>query len=403
MVASYFFEIDDYPLSIDPFISTDFNFKIISDFLYYRLRDEINCKIVNLDKNIIEIRLFDYFLERNIYSENFVKCFHRHIHEKTPYFKYLIFIEKVVVVSQDAFRLYTRTSLDFFKEVFQSHFIIPVTFLGKPIKKGEFIKKQDGFKIISEDKTYNFLVNKSCENTIGFLKEGNLDLTAFSHPNELLLTDCSNNSYLFDRYKLESVRGSLVYYLKFFNQQFGEYFEEIRKLLHEEIKNNPFLIPVSDFLGSESKNRIIKTPNKRSSVLGTLKIGYSNYFPNKKIAVALQKVLLKRYAVSSVIVEFDNLQLLIENMNNVDIVLSITFPVIDNLNILLLDILPDVSSELQKQILKDFQLGNFTKIASYTSFTRSMLPIFCSQYYYFKKLERRIEVSSFGEIIIDDD
>ncbi len=68
---NYNIEIDDYPISFSPFQSADFNFKIIAKLLYFNLKNNKNCTIKQLTPYIIEIKLFDFFIQNKIFSLNF--------------------------------------------------------------------------------------------------------------------------------------------------------------------------------------------------------------------------------------------------------------------------------------------------------------------------------------------
>ncbi|HEM4699783.1 TPA: hypothetical protein U1047_001630 [Streptococcus suis] len=407
-IINYNIEIDDYPISFSPFQSVDFNFKIIAKLLYFHLKNNKNCTIKQITPYIVEIKLFNSFIQNKIFSRYFVNSLRQHVIEKSFYSRYLSFIDirSTEVIADNVFRVKLKIPISYINDILESHFFVPINDKGIPIQRRDLDKTSTGFKIFDSKKSFNFIVNKDTAITSKLFENKVLDLNAFSLPNYNLLEYDRNQ---FKRYEFMSTEGSLLYYIKFNGEHdFLEHFTSIRYYLQNLLTTDRFLIPTVSFLGTPvirnmqkniffKKNKVINNKFKKE-----LKIGYSDYTPNKKIAKAIQQTLFEMFDISSVLVEFENLSSLISNFNDVDIVLGITYPSFNNYISIGLDVVPDLEQNAREKFIEKLNLNQFDNIDELFTYSKSMLPIFKSRYFYVKKEDVSFQINTYGEIIDDE-
>ncbi|HEM4786089.1 TPA: hypothetical protein U1073_002251, partial [Streptococcus suis] len=120
------------------------------------------------------------------------------------------------------------------------------------------------------------------------------------------------------------------------------------------------------------------------------------------IAKAIQQTLFEMFDISSVLVEFENLSSLISNFNDVDIVLGITYPSFNNYISIGLDVVPDLEQNAREKFIEKLNLNQFDNIDELFTYSKSMLPIFKSRYFYVKKEDVSFQINTYGEIIDDE-
>lgn len=404
--VKYNIEIDDYPLSFSPFQSIDFNFKMIAKLLYFNLKNNKNCTMERLSPYIVEIKLFDTFVKNKIISKNFVDSLQKHVSEKSFYSRYLSFIDikKIEIISDYIFRVKLKIPINYINDILESYFFVPINDKGIPIKRRELQKTMSGFKIFDSNKSFNFIVNKDPDITCKLFDSNKLDISAFSMPNYNLV---EYDFYQRENFKYISSEGSLIYYIKFNGEHsFLEYFSLIRLHLQKLLSGDRFLIPVISFIGTTFTNDLpIDCLGKtlvNKSFDQNIKIGYSDYPPNKKIAKALQKILLDMFNVSSILVEFKNLSTLISNFSDVDIALGITYPSFNNYISVGLDILPDLEQDSKRIFIEALNLDKYDSLEEILTYSKSMLPVFKSNHCYVKRKGVSFQINTYGELFDDE-
>lgn len=373
------FEIDTYPLSLDPLKCNDYVGRQILGAIYEKLIINYNCRLLRQNNIYILTLLFE-----NISVDGYIETikYHKDLKNKSIYFRFFKDIEFKKESEKTIIFFIEDTYLYNFEEILQSLFFVPLNFkslLNNGPYKFEKITRHkivlvpnpnywnknntEKFKII-------FILNKDSKKTYKLYKTNKIMISSNTH----------FNCKLFKKNDLQKeinvVESNLLFFLEVKDNDLKKYI--VNNL--ESLKKHVELSKLLNFFNLKNNLDFNHFENK------TLKIIYSDFYPNTIIINELKKILKNLNNVKLEITKVNNFKTYIAiDKKNYDIILHLITPSIK-----------DETSLINKKISlnkSDF----FNLLVEKTNY----IPVAKGKSIFLKRKEINLTIDELGQIRFD--
>jgi len=318
-------EIDGEPIDINPLTTCEYNSKVVGQFLYHRLINNINCSIIQNSNRIYTVVLGNSLSEFGIQSQHFVNALYFHSHSKiSPLKGVASMIKDICIVDSTSFIVELHVTFKYFSEVLQCSYIV-ACYGDIPIKKAEYREENDKYKkiVITPYKEIMpkviFVVNKDCKLSLSLFRNGIVDITCHSHGTLDMLNE--------EKYVVNE-DGQLIYYLKAKDEKIKNIIYQRKKDISIRLHNRLhgivdevesfYFVQRSNLRSSLHENLVNEFPKM-------LTIGYADYYPNEAILNEIVESLVS-LNISVKLIKSDTLEDFIRERTKCDVYLGIAFP-----------------------------------------------------------------------------
>ena len=399
-------EIDGNPLGFNPLNCSDYNGFFLSQFLFFNLKDGVNCDIVTDDYITYNIILYEYLVSKGINSVHYVNTIIYYYNGKGYYKCFAPFIRKVKgipcieIVNRQAFRIVLWFPFKEFKKILQSRYIIPSTEKCFPVNCGYYklIEVNNNcIKLESREDYFKWsqikLVNNTNPIVTKYLYENNkVDITCHSNFSPILESLIKANKV--------TNKGSLLLYIYIKDTVLADIFHLNKKYILENIKINfgQYLDIIDTFFIDEEFysdviiKPFIKTKNKKYKIL------YSNYFPNKEIANICKEFYLER-GIEVELVEVQTLEQYFPIRKIFDMYIGVAYAKFNDYICYCLEYALKLNIEDKKKFVRALVERNFFNLHKLLENVNGYIPLaLLKNSYYINDKAKDIKVSQFGEI-----
>lgn len=373
------FEIDTYPLSLDPLKCNDYVGRQILGAIYEKLIINYNCTILK-QNNIYTLTL----LFENISVDAYIETinYHKDLKNNSIYFRFFKDVkfkknsEKTIIFFIEDTYLYD------FEEILQSLFFAPLNFKSF-LNNGPYkFEKITRFKIVLvpnpnywnknniEKFKIIFILNKESNKTYKLYKTNKIMVSSNTHFN------CNLFKKRDIKQEINIVESNLLFFLEVKNNDLKKYI--VNNL--EYFKKNSELNKLLNFFNLKDDFDLNLLENK------TLKIIYSDFYPNTTIINELKTILNSLNNLKLEITKINNFKTYITmDKNNYDIILHLITPSIK-----------DEASLINKKISLN-KTDFFNLLAEKTNY----IPIAKGKSIFLKRKEINLIMDELGQIRFD--
>lgn len=314
------FEIDTYPLSLDPLKCNDYVGRQILGAVYEKLTINYNCIILK-QNNIYTLTLLFENISVDAYIETF--NYHKDLKNNSIYFRFFKDVEFKKKSEKTIVFFIKESYLYDFEEILQSLFFIPLnlnSFLNNGPYKFEKITRHK-IILVPNSSYWNknniekfriiFILNKDSNKTYKLYKTNKIMISSNTHFNCKLF---KKNDIKKD---INIVESNLLFFFEVKNNDLKKYI--VNNL--EIFKKNLELSKLLKFFKLKNKLKFDYFENK------TLKIIYSDFYPNTIIINELKTILNSLNNVKLYIDKVNNFETYITmDKTNYDIILHLITP-----------------------------------------------------------------------------
>ncbi len=395
------FEIDDYPIDLNPYNISDFNSKMINQVVNLYLRDGINCYIKYYPENKCRIFLIDNMFTLEHIKEAII------LSSKKSKFKFLFeFIKKKnellnIKITNNYLEIETYYHVPFLKEILQAVFV-PIKINIDYIK---YYKQRDILCLYNKEK---FFVNKSNDLSVKLLKEKKITYSCFSHPNYKV----SFNKYI-EGYDYVEDLGSFLYCLNVKDKKIKDFLIYCRLKIQESIPDyvKLFLEPANSLILNSKTSKNIYDKNKLdineieinvdqmpdNTYRKEITVAYCDFNPNKEI-IEIVLDLLQTYGIKCNLKIYDDFRSYNHEYNKFDISLVILFPIFEHKYGISMLLINDLNLERKKNIKRSIIENDYNLFENQLKDTEHIVPFFQSKNVYMKKKHAKF-LDEYGRII----
>lgn len=381
-------EIDGIPMGINPLLVYEYNAKFLVQFLYFKLKNRINCHIVSKNNMEYWIYLTECFEVVNIGAKEFVNCIYFHKREESSPVHRLFSAIKKCECKRNIIYIYLYFPMDFFTDLLQSSYIVACND-DIPIHKATYLEKANSI-IVKKNVEWEFIINTDYKKSKALFMNDDIDITCHSHgsPDNILLDNLANNE------------GSMVYYLGFKNVDIKNvvlpYINIIKVKLKEILPD--FIDIINSFCCTEDAGvNLSKLINiKKEEIIITL--AYLDYFPNEIIATQIKNS-LAAFSIKIILIKINSLQELVHKRKNYDAYLAIVYPFFNHPFGIVMNFINELDLVQKRNFNKLFAKGK--KLSEIFEFTEKSIPIAKSRNLYNRKSWcKDISFTSYGDILL---
>lgn len=399
-------ELDIKPSNMNILTCFEYNSFFVSQFLYARLIDNVNCTILTNDYQNYIIQLHDYWKQRNINSAHFVNVFtYYYNHRDSAYRVFVPFIKSkgkelgIKSINAETIEINLIFPYKEFKDMVQSRYIVPIE-QNKVLMTGEYAVNR-----ISEKKLV--LKNKEREQKLYFYFNSDYYKTSEYFCNNIIDITCPVN----DSPKIEIDRnyiyikqtGSLVYYCYSKIKDLAEYIAynrvHLNRMLEEILGTNYYIINsfYIDKVYQINHEYEIKSNVNTIKTRKVVSICYSNYYPNEEIALIIKNELL-RIGVISELVKFDSFDDYIKRREYYDIYIGVTYPQYDNMHSISMNLLGALNQKERNEYAKLLFIDDKEGLYRCMQNAGGYVPLAISNFRYYKKPNINFTISEYGYV-----
>lgn len=400
-------ELDFKPDNYNLLKCLEYNGYFLSQFLYDKLGDGVNCCIsTQNDRNYI-IQLTDFWEKKNINASHFINTFEYYQKNvDSAYRLFLPFVGKkngkwdINMINSNTIEINLLFPFKEFKDMLQSRYIVPSD-SAFPIASGRYIISsctEESIVLESkfQDSKLNVYFNADYERTSIYCANNIIDVTC--------PMNCSPKIKNTEGYVYKNERGSLVYYLYCKNPSLVKCLETCKerfdKYLCENISKDFY--PINSFyIDDECKVKYNERGNNNElkRYKENLFICYSDYYPNEEMAMIWQEVCAE-IGIEVKLVKIDSFADYLKERKKYDMYIGVTFPQYDNMHSISMSLIGTLGPRERYEYAKYLYLNDKRELYKYMQTVNGYIPLAISNFSYYRKRNTNFNISEYGYITI---